>query len=257
MRKNKKLVDKTLELLRYGYSEIFILNQIQENIKGRDALSQAKEILSQACKTIKEEHSHKHQEIWSLHLSRYYNEVNRLLQVEELPASSINKTISYRQWQASKNKKVKAYCDAVSTISQLQVLLQLVSTTTVVDINEKISITEHNMQAKWDCTKLILDEKRELYELIKKSKINMSEVRSISQSTSYVQANEILVEEVVQSPVNINQIMHEQSTPVHQPNISNNSDPIFKLKEGLRKAAAKHFQQIGSNLDQHEKSLLQ
>ena len=240
MKKHKRLLNEIIELLKSGYSEDYILDHVQKQIQDPNSLEYPKELLALANSMIEEEFATKSRDVWTLHISRYNAEVNRLLNTPELDPNEIGKSISHEQWQASRDKKIKNYNSALDVMNQQETLLQLINKTTVIEINEEVTGSIH--KPKYNLDVLTFEEQVELMNLLDKAKEGKMENISVTAvMTEHPAASETSLQPR-EEPINIQQIKHEQILP--ETNTIGITDPFAHLKETTHHNAKKILLQL-------------
>jgi hypothetical protein len=255
----KQWVYVAVELMKEGRSVIYIKNHIAENKKGSTSISSLDKIIEHANALIRSEFSSKAKDIQVLHTRRYNENINNLLKIEELNQDDIDSDkegeITYEAWLNSRNKKIKAYDECIKSMMQKENLLQMNSDSFVFEINEEVNVEVKETKPKYDFSKLTLEEQVELYELVKLARVGDNEMHSIIERKRDEVVETIdVVAEVVQT-TNIDQIEQKHTSP-EVPKLPFVVDPTAKLKEMLKREAAKKLQEIGSHLDEKEKFYL-
>lgn len=257
----KRLLDKASNLIKEGFTNKYVSEQLRNACVGITVV-EAQGIVSKAKSTIMQEFSHLAKDIQVLHTKRYNENIEMLLAVEELDRSRIDNggsdSITFEQWQESRNRKMKAYDEALRTIQQKENLLGIHSETFTFDIDEQIDVTfdaKPQDKPKWDTSKLTLEELVELYEYIKICRVNDQEIKSIVPLDRDESVIEIHGEVVQDQEPNI-KLIEQKHIPSPEEDIIGVTDPTSKLKELLRKQAALAFKNAGGNLDDQEKGYL-
>lgn len=256
MRKKKgiKPVDIAIQLIKEGYSKDFVIQNLIENSIDIITPDQAKGIFSEAESFVKNEYDRKVTDIWNLHSTRYRKQISRLLATEELEERNIAISCTYEEWQASRQKKIKAYDQALTTMKQLENLC-LIHHESILEINDDTQINIDETKQKINLTKLTFDEQLELLQLMQKARIDNNELKSVSEAIlSSVLEDENILQLIPEEP-NVGQIKQEEIEP--QPNApAFNSNPTKKLIENLKRIAAQKFRDAGGKLNETEEGLL-
>jgi hypothetical protein len=249
----KAIKNSAKEHLKYmrGQSQIVML--LKQQFPGLK-LKTAERFIRQCEKELTSEHSQDILFTKGLHLVRYYNTINWLLKIEELPFGQVLLgKISHQQWLASRNRKSKACHNVLDTMQQAETLIGIHNESFTVEINEDIDVTVNKKKPNYDWSKLTFEEMVELMELVRMSRSDYNEPESVQVQNTEQQEIIDGKATVLNPEVNIDLIQLEQ------PEISANEmvkDPGVRLRESLFKIAAKKFQEIGANLDDKEKEYL-
>lgn len=257
IKKSKDPVQTGVALLKQGKNSSFITKHLLENNKDVTSIEEAKKVISEANEFIKSDYETDFKNIWLLHINRYKKEINRLLKTEELPESEVGRSITYEQFIASRNKKVSAYFKCMQTMKQLEDLYQITSDTSILELNEQININVDPPKDKWpNIDKLSFEELLELHELIQKAKKKDYEPQGVKEALLAPQnIIEDITHEVIED-VNLKQIKQVQIEP-KPTTASNYINPNYKLREALKKLAAKSFKNAGSKLTEEEEGLIE
>jgi hypothetical protein len=192
-------------------------------------------------------------QVVALHIERYSRQIDRLLSVttssdEDYDNGKVSKTQFYRQ----RNKKIKAYNDAIDTLIQKERLLQFHSSGFKISISEEKTEINYHTQPKWDLSALSDEEQVEILELMLKAKKNQSIPLSITPYTGK-QDESIEAAEVVEERPNI-ELIKQIEAPVIAEFSLRPVDPVTKLHQIINKVAAQRFGEVGT-LSEEEKNL--
>jgi hypothetical protein len=257
----KKWIQIALDLMDEGYSTSYIREHIAANKEGSVKQTAIDAVMANANEKIAHNQFLQRQEVTALHLKRYNMMIKELLAVEELPypdeETLSNNEYAFQDWLESRNKKIRAYNDCIQTMFQKEDLLQYHNKGFVINVNVEEEITIKDERPKIDISQLTLQEQVELYQLIKKARKDDFELIGVIQNTTAGQDETIdVVAEVVETKPNIE---HIAQLPIpEKPYISpvTQFDPTAKLRETLRKLAAKKIEDAGGHLDNDEKKHL-
>lgn len=259
MTKNKrdKLIDQVIDKIKEGYSNQYLMTYLTETASGISDEDEAQEIISEAQSIISGEHSTKKEDIFSLHLRRYNNQIRKLLDTEELDANEIGKTITFRQWELSHERKIKAFLKALATMKQKEVLMMLTSDATVIKMNDEVIINTNvqEPQPSFNLDAVTWEELVDFYQLLEKSKVREGDVpQSVKQANTAPISEAVQIATQPEEQVNIEAIKHEiKALPDNsQPSI----DPTKKLRENLMRIAVQTMKDAGAKLNQQEQRLL-
>lgn len=253
-----ELISKAVEMMKQGHNAQYIKKQLHEISLNKFTVEEITNCISEAAAIVTQSYFNTGKDIRLLHLKRYNKEINRLLNVSELDESDIGKTITYKQFLSSRNRKIKAFDKALDSMNQLETLLGLSSITNTVDVNSEVTINVNEVNSKkYDFSKLTLEEKVELLELMQKAKLGRSEPGGVLE-TNIEQEN--IIEDIDSEIVPANVELIKQVAPTPSPEYKSQEktsvDVLQKLKERLSVAVAKRFEAIGGNLDQKEKNII-
>lgn len=194
------------------------------------------------------------EEIIPIHLFRYNQLINQLINVKEIKESEVDGSdITWDHFWEARNNKIRAYLDCIQTLIQKEELLQFHRKELKVEwnIEENILI---NQTEQYDFEKLSLDESVELLELIKLTKINEIVPVGVIQTNTASLAPNATESLIAQEKPNIELIKHETVTKVFETSI--NKNPTTRLQETLKRIAAEKMKEAGANLDDGEKQLI-
>jgi len=265
-----ELTNQIIDLLKGGKSNKVVKTKIASGLKGKISENMINSLIKEAGLIIQNEYLKDAKSITAIHEQRYDRIISENLKIEELDQKDIvshdgelivdgegniseKQGITFAQWQASRNRKTKAYDDVLDTLQQKENLLQLVNLNLEIDINEEIDINLHDKKSMYDTSKLTFEEQVELLQLMKKARKGNKEIQSITEIESEVHITEDVIAEVL--PANIEQIK-QVPAPVEIQDNSAPFDPTRKLRENLAKLAARKLKEAGGNLDSDEKKLL-
>jgi hypothetical protein len=193
-------------------------------------------------------------QVVALHIERYSRQIDRLLAVEccsneDYENGKVGKTQYYRQ----RNKKIKAYNDAIDTMIQKERLLQFHSSGFKISITEEKTEVNYTKLPKWDLSALSDEEQVEILELMLKAKKNQSILLSI---TPYIgkQDETFGAAEIVEERPNI-ELIKQIEAPVITEFSLKPVDPVTKLHQIINRVAAQRFSEIGT-LTEEEENLL-
>lgn len=195
------------------------------------------------------------EEIIPIHLFRYNQLINKLIDVKEIKESEVDeKEITWDDFWKARNTKIRAYLDCVQTLTQKEELLQFHRKELKVEWNveEKVLI---NQTEKYDFGKLSLDEKIEMLELIKLTKTKEFVPVGVLQTNTVSLTPEVTESPSVDEKPNIELIKHETVNEEFKASI--NTNPMARLKEILIRIAAMNLKEAGANLDEVENKLIQ
>lgn len=254
-------VTKALEMMKEGLSQQYITNFISENKKGGHSTGTIKQILGNASQIINNEYTRKISEVQLLHVRRYNENIVRLLKTTCYTYDDVaNQVCDWEQFFESKNRKIKAFNDAINSIVQKENTLQMDSNTFTVEVNEEMEVNikeEKAVVPVFNVSKLTFVEQVELYELMRKAKQGEADLASViegvQEATGQITED---VKAIVDTPANVASIKHEKLEVIEEkpPFVV---DPTAKLKETLRRLAAARIKEIGGHLDPQEKAYLE
>jgi hypothetical protein len=258
----QKWIQVAIDLMHDGYSTGYIREYITANKQGSTKVTAIDTIMKHANEKVVSNQFVKDYEVVAIHLKRYNLLIKELKATVELPYPTeeqlINDPYAYEKWAASRNKKIKAFIDTLATMRQKQDLLKL-HDGIFVDWNteQEILIKQMEEKPKINIGKLSFQDQVELYQLVKKSRDDDFDLIGVIQGNTANKADVIdVVAEVVQGRANIEDI--EQLPIPVEPYISpvSHFDPTVKLRETLRKLAAKKIEEAGGKLTDEEKQIL-
>lgn len=196
------------------------------------------------------------EEIIPIHLFRYNQSINKLIDVKEIKESEVDeKEITWDDFWKARNNKIRAYLDCIQTLTQKEELLQFDRKELKVEWNVEEEITMKDTKPKIDINKLSFDEQVQLLELIKLTKVNELTPAGVIQTNTASLTPETTESLTMEGKPNIELIKHEAVKEVFKTPINNS--PTARLKEALMRVAAMNLKEAGANLDEEEKKLIE
>ena len=255
--KKKKWVLYTLEKMKEGESASSIRKYLNEHKEGSRSEEAINEIFSEVNSHLSNDQFTKSEELTAIHLKRYNNTINKLLATEELSQDDIDSEeeggISYETWQRSRDKKIRAYYQAIETMVQKETLLQYHNKDFTVEVNIKENIEVNEKKEKWvNVDKLTFEEQLELYELIKLCKKDDNVLQSVTEAARKEDNVTEDIEHEIIEEVNIEQIKREELPPPVYISPVTNFDPTVLLRKKLKEMAAKEMTRAGAKLTEEE-----
>jgi len=185
-----------------------------------------------------------------LHIERYNRQIDRLLSVqmfseEDYEFGKVKKQQYYRQ----RNKKIKAYSDAVDTMIQKERLLQFHTSGFNIKITEEKTEIHIEAKSKYNLDLLSHEEKVELLRLYEQAKKQQSSIPSVSYNNQQQGETIDIPHEEVKEPANVTQIKQIEA-PIITEFTLKPVDPLKKLQENFNKLAAEKFREIGTVNDE-------
>jgi hypothetical protein len=155
-----------------------------------------------------------------------------------------------------REKKVRAYNDAMNTLVQKEELLQYHNHDFVVDINVEHTVTLKENRPQYNLDMITFDEQLELMRLFKKARKDESELAGIIQAKNSEGGTVDVTYEEFSVVPNISLIKHE-ALPVEN-NIQGNKrvNPTTRLQEIHAKLVARRIKEAGGHLDADEENLI-
>lgn len=269
--RRKDIVANIVELKKEGKSNKVIIDHLLEKTHGKVSRNMLENLTKEADLFIQNEHIQEVNLVVSIHTQRYNQAITDLLKVEELSQDDIvssdgkmivsedgtiseKQGITYQQWQASRDRKIKAYDEALNTMQQKENLLQLVNLDLEIDINEKIDINIKSEKPKYDFSLLTFEERVELMELCDEAAMDHDEIMGTIEVIDE-KPEETVDVEVEILPANVEQIKQVEPEGEKE-SVVTHFDLKLKLREKLKVIAAKKLKDAGANLDDQEQSLL-
>lgn len=253
----KSCVVEALSMMRDGYSNLYIKDHLRKTKKGSTHDTVIDTIISLATIEIKNSQFTKAKELIPIHIDRYNRQIKRLIETKEINEDEVDgEDITWEQFWNARNRKIAAYSDCINTMIQKEKLLQYHNKDFVIEYNVEETVEVRDVKPKIDISKLTLEEQVELYQLFKKAKKDENELLSVIQTNSEAKQVTVDVEHQEVERPNVEQIKQIKlpEPPYRSPVTA--SDPTVKLRETLAKLAAKRIQEVGGNLTDEEKKLL-
>jgi hypothetical protein len=253
----KQWVLKSIELLKQGYSPSYIRDYIRERKQGSKSESALDTIISEANILIVSDQFLKAQEIIPIHIMRYNQIVDRLMQVEdgEDKRAKGEEVDSETYWKL-REKKIRAFNDAINTLYQKEDIKQYHNKDFTINLNIEEEVVVREVKPQWKVDKLSFEDQLELLELMKLSKKDENELLAIIHSTEMEKVKTEDVEAVVVEKANVEDIQQEQLPAPKVKSPISSADPTIKLRESLQKLAAKQFKEVGGSLTEEEEKLI-
>lgn len=262
-----QLIALAIEILKQGDKPTYAKEKLNELAKGSLDDTQLTDYVYDAARIITNDFSRTIPDLRSEHVTRYQNMVNTLLSIEELDPALIGKPISQggitrKAWKASRDAKIQACDDCLKAMYQLEIACGILGSYLTIEVNTHFEVKDDKVatSAKYDYSKLSLDQKVRLLELMQKAKVkddDNASPESVKEATNTDTPN---FEEVIakDESANINQIKKidlPKATGIKSQDSSLN-DVKQRLRDTLRADAANKFQAAGANLDKQELNLV-
>lgn len=246
-----------ISLLRKGISEGEIQRQLRKKYP-KLTENQITSIVTTAVKQIVDNNFIAAEEIIPIHLNRYNKQIEELLAVKDaddlIAGSDEELHFDSKTYYQLRNKKIRAFSDCLNAMRQKEELLQLHDINFTLNLNSEERIIIQDRKPEINLNKLTLEEQVELYNLLKKCRIDVSEVIGIKTNAQVVE--DIPIEEVNLSDMpNINFI----KTEVLQEEVieEKRKDPTREIQKSLLIENIKKLKAAGANLTDEENELIQ
>jgi hypothetical protein len=196
-------------------------------------------------------------QVIAIHIERYNRQIDRLLAVLNYSIDDVhNKLVDRREYYKARERKIKAYMDALQTLSQKEKLLQFHNTGFQIEIiEEKIVVNQYH--SKYDLSKLNFDEQLRLYNLMKIAKRTAIEISSIKLSTKEDEQQQQVTDIEYDEVPNIEKIQKEELPAPSQTGGVTAADPTSRLRQELKKMAARNFKEAGAILTEDEEKFIE
>lgn len=254
--KERERINTVVELMQQGFNSVYIKKFLKDSAAPGEKIS-AKycgDIITQANSFISQQYASKVKSVQAIHVQRYNDMINTCLETEELsnepgelddfdemdPNGEFddeNDTGGYspKDIWLSRQRKIKAYFDAINTMYQKEKVLQMHSKSFTYVINEEVDVTINNNEKKpeFDASKLSTEELIELLEYIRICRV--SENSEVLGVTEFVRPEEVTVDveaEIIQ-PANVDSIKHEVK------DVKVKIEPVYDVTSKLKAAMMK------------------
>lgn len=260
----KQWIIKAIELMKQGYANSFIRDYIRDRKEGSKSDDAINTILAEANAEIVASQFSKAQEVIPLHIARYNRIIEKCLAVQDADDMYTEEEAEEmlienpKQYWYLREKKVRAYSDAINTLIQKEELLQYHNK----DFNIQINIEEETeinqiIRPSIDVSRLDFEEQLQLLELMKKAKKNDFDLLAITQGEQAKEEDKIIEAVVTSVPkANVEDIKIEKLPEPPVKSIVTASDPTIRLRQSLALLAAQRFKEAGGQLTDDEEKLI-
>lgn len=240
----ERLVYQAIDRIKSGMSidacRELICEEINPNTKRPYHERFADEVALTANRLIKQDYDIQRSEVISIHTQRYDKEIDELLHfvapwyIEE----------DYKREEA----KNIAYMNCLGVLHQKEELLGMHRKAFRLIINNEETTVIRNTKPNIDLSRLTLEEKVELNQLMEKSRRTEDEIGGVILRSEQAKVIEDVEHEVVEEKLNIDRMENKQPKEIVQPHLENMALLSIqeKMRLALRKKAKEELERVGS-----------
>jgi len=240
----ERLVYQTIDRIKSGMSvdacRELICEEINPNTKKPYHERFADEVTLTANKLIKQDYDIQRSEVISIHTQRYDREIEVLLHF--IPPWYIEE-----DWKREEAKNI-AYMNCLGVLHQKEELLGMHRKAFRLIINNEETTIIKNTKPNIDLSKLTLEEKIELNQLMEKSRRTEDEIGGVILRSEQTKVIEDIQHEVVEERLNIDRMENKQPKEFIEPLPQNMalSGIQEKMRLALRRKAKEELERVGS-----------
>lgn len=240
----ERLVYQTIDRIKSGMSvdacKEILEEEINPNTKKPYHERFVQDVTIKANSLIKQDYDIQRAEVISVHTQRYDKEIQDLL----------NFVAPSYIWEDYKREEAKniAYMNCLSVLHQKEELLGMHRKAFRLIINNEETTVIRNTKPNIDLSRLTLEEKIELNQLMEKSRRTEDEIGGVILRSEQARVIEDVEHEVVEERLNIDRMENRQPKEIIQPHPENMALLSIqeKMRLALRKKAKEELERVGS-----------
>ena len=240
----ERLVYKTIDWIKSGLSidacREMICEEINPNTKRPFHERFADMVVLTANKLVKKDYELQRTEVISLHMQRYDSEIQALLMYQAPP--------NERKPWLEEEMNVAARMNCLGVLHQKEQLLGMHRKEFRIVINNEETIEVRDQKTNIDLSKLSLEEKVELNELIEKSRQTEDEIGGVILRSEQAKEIEDVEHEVISEKINIDRMENREPKVIEQPHPEGTALLSIqeKMRLALQRKAKEEIARVGS-----------